>query len=135
MKLIRLGWGANNQAFAQIFSNRFIPDGGPEQVRWFNDLLRVSVSPENAGRFMESFAHLDVRHILPGVKVPTTVLHCQGDVVVPFDEGRLLAAAIPGARFVPIPSRNHLLLDNEPGWQVLLRELGAFLGWKDGAGR
>lgn len=135
MKLVRLGWGANNQAFAQIFSNRFIPDGGPEQVRWFNDLLRVSVSPENAGRFMESFAHLDVRHILPGVKVPTTVLHCQGDVVVPFDEGRLLAAAIPGARFVPIPSRNHLLLDNEPGWQVLLRELGAFLGWKDGAGR
>jgi len=131
MKLVRLGWGANNQAFAQIFSSRFIPDGGPEQVHWFNDLLRVSVSPENAGRFMESFAHLDVRDILPHVKVPTLVLHCQGEVVVPFDEGRQLAAAIPGARFVPIPSRNHLLLDNEPGWQILLRELGAFLGWKD----
>ena len=135
IKLIRLGWGAKNQAFAQIFSSRFIPDGGPVQTHWFNDLLRVSVSSENAARFMEDFARLDVRNILADVNVPTLVLHCQGDLVVPFDEGRLLAAAIPGARFVPIPGRNHLLLDNEPGWQVLLGELGEFLGWEKRADR
>jgi len=135
IKLIRLGWAAKNQAFAQIFSSRFIPDGGPEQTHWFNDLLRVSVSPENAARFMEDFSRLDVRNILAGINVPTLVLHCQGDLVVPFDEGRLLAAAIPGARFVPIASRNHLLLDNEPGWKVLLAELGTFLGWEDRANR
>jgi pimeloyl-ACP methyl ester carboxylesterase len=135
IKLIRLGWGEKNQAFAQIFSSRFIPDGGAEQTHWFNDLLRVSVSPENAARFMEDFARLDVRDIVADIKVLTMVLHCQGDLVVPFDEGRLLAAGLPRARFVPIPSRNHLLLENEPGWQVLLDELGEFLGWEKRAGR
>ena len=129
IKLVRLGWGMNNPAFRQIFSTRFIPDAGPEQMEWFNDLQRVSVSPENAARFMEDFARLDVRGLLADVKVPSIVLHCQGDAVVPFDEGRLLAAGIPGATFVPLPSRNHLLLEQEPGWHNLLRELGAFLGW------
>ncbi len=121
----------NNPAFRQIFSSRFIPDASPEQMEWFNELQRVSVSPENAARFMEDFSRLDVRDVLADIKVPSIVLHCQGDAVVPFDEGRLLAAGIPGARFVPLPSRNHLLLEQEPAWQIVLRELGEFLGWKD----
>jgi DNA-binding winged helix-turn-helix (wHTH) protein/pimeloyl-ACP methyl ester carboxylesterase len=129
IKLLRLGWGLSNPAFGQIFSTRFIPDSGPEQMQWFNDLLRVSVSPENAAHFLEDFARLDVRDILADVNVPTIVLHCQGEVVVPFNEGRLLAAGIPRARFVPLPSRNHLLLDHEPAWQILLQELAEFLGW------
>ena len=62
--------------------------------------------------------------------MPTIVFHSEGDGAVPFDEGRLLAAGIRGARFVPLPSRNHLLLEHEPAWQILLRELGGFLGWK-----
>ena len=131
IKLVRLGWGMNNPAFRQIFSSRFIPDASPEQMEWFNELQRVSVSPENAARFMEDFSRLDVRDVLADIKVPSIVLHCQGDAVVPFDEGRLLAAGIPGARFVPLPSRNHLLLEQEPAWQIVLRELGEFLGWKD----
>ena len=49
------------------------------------------------------------------------------DVRVPFDEGRLIAGAIPGARFVPIDSRNHLLLEHEPGWQRWVDEVRAFL--------
>jgi pimeloyl-ACP methyl ester carboxylesterase len=86
---------------------------------------------EARARFMEDFSRLDVRDVLADIKVPSIVLHCQGDAVVPFDEGRLLAAGIPGARFVPLPSRNHLLLEQEPAWQMVLRELGEFLGWKD----
>jgi len=131
IKLVRLGWGMNNPVFRQIFSTLFIPDAGPEQMEWFNDLQRISASPENAARFMEDFARLDVREILADVTVPSIVMHCQGDAVVPFDEGRLLAAGIPNARFVPLPSRNHLLLDNEPGWQILLQELAEFLGWNN----
>lgn len=46
---------------------------------------------------------------------------------VPFDEGRLIASAIPGARFVPIESRNHLLLEGEPGWRHWIDEVSAFL--------
>jgi DNA-binding winged helix-turn-helix (wHTH) protein/pimeloyl-ACP methyl ester carboxylesterase len=127
--LFRLGWGKNNPAFRQIFTTRFIPDAGPEEMGWFDDLQRVSVSPENAARFMEEFARADVRPLLAGVKVPTLVLHCQHDGVVPFNEGRLLAAEIPNARFVPLPSRNHLILEHEPAWPIFTRELGEFLGW------
>jgi pimeloyl-ACP methyl ester carboxylesterase/DNA-binding winged helix-turn-helix (wHTH) protein len=128
IKLVRLGWGRHNPGFQQMFSTRFIPDAGPEQMEWFNELQRVSVSPENAARFMEDFARLDVRGILGSVKVPALVMHARGDLVVPFDEGRLLAAGLPGARFVPLPSRNHLVLENEPAWQIVQRELEEFLG-------
>jgi len=107
-----------------------MPDAGPEQMDWFNDLQRISASPENAARFMNEFARLDVRGLLATVKVPTLVLHCQRDGVVPFDEGRMLDAGIPGARFVPLPSRNHLLVEDEPGWTLLFDELAEFLGWE-----
>jgi pimeloyl-ACP methyl ester carboxylesterase len=113
-----------------MFTTRFIPDAGPEQMEWFNDLQRISATPENAARLIEEFSRVDVRPVLADVNVPSLVLHCQDDRVVPFDEGRLLAAAIRGARFVPLPSRNHLVLEQEPAWQILLRELSEFLGWR-----
>ena len=47
---------------------------------------------------------------------------------VPFDEGCKLAAAIPGARFVPLESKNHVLLPDEPAWAVFQAELAGFLG-------
>ena len=78
---------------------------------------------------MDTFSRLDVRHLLADVKAPTLVCHAQQDGVVPFEEGRRLAAGIPGSTFVPLPSRNHLLLEHEPAWDLFLRELGAFLGW------
>jgi pimeloyl-ACP methyl ester carboxylesterase len=130
IKLIRLGWGKNNPAFRQIFTTRFLPDGTPEEADWFDDLQRITAPPENAARFMEEFSRIDVRPILGDIKVPTIVFHSQDDRAVAFDEGRLLAAAIRGATFVPLPGQNHLLLEHEPAWQIVQRELGAFLGWK-----
>jgi pimeloyl-ACP methyl ester carboxylesterase/DNA-binding winged helix-turn-helix (wHTH) protein len=130
VKLVQLGWGKNNPAFRQIFTTRFIPDAGPEQMGWFNDLQQISASPENAARLMEEFSRVDVRSLLDAIQAPTIVFHCEGDGAIPFDEGRRFAADIRGARFVPLPSRNHLVLEHEPAWQILLRELGEFLGWK-----
>jgi len=129
IKLVRLGWGRNNPAFRQLFTTRFIPDAGPEEMEWFNDLQRISASPENAARFMDEFSRIDVRPLLSDIRVPTLVLHSSHDGAVPFDEGRRLAAGIRGARFVSLPSRNHLLLEHEPAWEIFLRELGEFLGW------
>ena len=130
IKLVQLGWGRNNPAFRQLYTSRFIPDAGPEQMEWFNDLQQVSASPANASRLMEEFARVDVRPLLADIRAPTIVVHSQDDGVVPFDEGKLLAAEIRGARFVPLPSRNHLVVEHEPAWQILLRELGEFLGWR-----
>ena len=61
------------------------------------------------------------------MKVPTLVLHCRDEVVVPFEEGRLLAASIPGARFVALEGRNHLLLESEPAWPKFVAEVRRFL--------
>jgi DNA-binding NarL/FixJ family response regulator len=46
---------------------------------------------------------------------------------VPFEEGRLIAGLIPGARFVPLDSRNHLLLEHESAWRRWLDEVRSFL--------
>jgi pimeloyl-ACP methyl ester carboxylesterase/DNA-binding winged helix-turn-helix (wHTH) protein len=130
MKLLRLGWGRNNLMFRQVFTTHFIPHAGPEQMEWFNELQQISSSPENAARLLEEFSRIDVSAVLAEIHKPTIVFHCEGDEVVPFDEGRRFAADIGGARFVPLPGRNHLLLEHEPAWQILLRELGDFLGWR-----
>ena len=132
--LAELGWGKDDPSFRQFFTTQFIPGGTPEQHRWFNEMERISTSPQTAARFMREFNAIDVMALLPQVRCPTLVLHSRHDVRVPFDEGRLLASAIPGARFVPIDSSNHLLLESEPGWRHWLEAVRAFLPGA-GAGR
>lgn len=126
-KLAELGWGKDNPAFRQFFTTQFIPDGNAEQQRWFNELERVSTSPANAARFMRTVDEIDVTALAPNVSCPTLVLHANQDARAPFDEGRLLASLIPGAHFVPLQSRNHILLENEPAWKQWLAEVRAFL--------
>ena len=60
-------------------------------------------------------------------------MHCDRDHAVTAEHGRLLAARIPGARYVSLPSANHLMLAEEPAWEQFLEELGIFLGWKTDA--
>lgn len=128
VNLIRLGWGRDNPAFRQVFTHQFIPGGTPAQHQWWNELERLTASPENAARTLEAFHRVDVTAQAAALRVPTLVLHARGDARVPFDEGRRLAALIPGARFVPLESDNHVLLDTEPAWGRFLQELRAFLG-------
>jgi pimeloyl-ACP methyl ester carboxylesterase len=128
LTLVREGWGQDNPAFRQIFTSWYIPDGSLEQWRWWNDLQRISTSPENAARLMIDLGNIDVTHLLPQVSVPTLVLHSRDDAAVPFAAGRELATVIPGARFVPLNSRNHVILEQEPAWPRFLGEIRNFLG-------
>jgi pimeloyl-ACP methyl ester carboxylesterase/DNA-binding CsgD family transcriptional regulator len=128
LKLVELGWGQENPAFRQVFTSLFLPEGTLEQLRWFNDLQRVSTSPANAARIIRGFDALDVRDLARQVAVPTLVMHARGDARVPFEEGRLTASLIPDAQFVPLESKNHVLLEHEPAWQHFLATLDAFLG-------
>jgi len=123
----QIHFGKDNSAFRQFFAMQFIPGGTAEQHRWFNELERVSTSPKNAVRFMRVFHDIYVTALAPQVSCPTLVLHPTHDERVPFDEGRLLASLIPGARFVPLESRNHLLLEHEPAWRRWLEEVRAFV--------
>ena len=126
-KLAEVGWGQENPAFRQIFTTLFIPDGTPEQHRWFNELERVSTSPAVAARFFRVLNEIDVADIAPKVACPTLVSHSRRDARIPFEEGRLVASLIPGARFLPLESRNHIVLDHEPEWKRWLEEIRGFL--------
>jgi pimeloyl-ACP methyl ester carboxylesterase len=98
-----------------------------------DELQRVSTSPENAAHLMKTDDDIDVRPLLPQVRVPTLVIHCDDDRAVLPEQGRELAASIPSARYVSLPSANHLMMEDEPAWRIFLEELGRFLEWEAGA--
>jgi pimeloyl-ACP methyl ester carboxylesterase len=65
--------------------------------------------------------------VLRSIKAPTIVFHSDRDRVAPLNEGRILAAEIPGARFIPLPSANHLLMGEEPAWKIFRDEVASFV--------
>lgn len=127
LTLTRQGWGQNNPAFRQMFTTLFYPGASAADHQWFNELQRISTSPDNAVRLQEAFAMIDVRDLLAQVKVPTLVLHARGDAVIPFTAGRALAAGIPNAEFVTLDSHNHVMLENEPAWNRAIEQIRGFL--------
>ena len=128
IELTRLGWGKDNPAFRQVFTSRFIPGATEEQVGWFNELCRKTTSPAIAARLLETRATIDVVDLLSQVQAPTMVLHSRDDDVIPIAEGHILAAGIPGAQFVELDSKNHILLANEPAWERFCSEVLEFMG-------
>lgn len=127
LKAIELGWRYENPAFRQLFTSLLMPDATAEQARAFIEQMRITTTPANAASVMRIFYGLDSSDIARKVRCPTLVLHAREDAQIPFEEGRLLAALIPGARFAPLESRNHTLLESEPAWQQLVAELDDFL--------
>jgi pimeloyl-ACP methyl ester carboxylesterase/DNA-binding SARP family transcriptional activator len=125
--LARLGWGRDNPAFRQMFTSSFIPDATPEQGDWFNELQRVSTSPENAERLLRAVGEINVADLLPQVAAPTLVIHTRGDERVPLLSAIELASGIPDARLVTLEGQNHLLLEQEPAWPRFVDEVRAFL--------
>jgi pimeloyl-ACP methyl ester carboxylesterase/DNA-binding CsgD family transcriptional regulator len=126
--LIRIGWGQANPVFRHVFTTLLVPEATPEVMDWVDELQRVSTSPENALRFSKAFSAIDVSDLAPLVRAPTIVFHARGDEMVPFEEGRRLAAAVANARFVPLEGRNHVFLGDEPAWPTFLAEFRSFLG-------
>lgn len=131
-EMVRLGWGSDNPMFRQTFTARFLPGGSHEQLDWYNDLCRKTCSPGVASRLLAARAFTDISDLLAQVRVPTLVLHARHDEVVPFAEGRELAAAIPGSEFVELESRNHILLEHEPAWAVFRQAVLEFAALEPG---
>jgi class 3 adenylate cyclase/pimeloyl-ACP methyl ester carboxylesterase len=132
LTLMRVGWGQENPAFRQMFTSQFIPGADKEQADWFNELQRISSSPADAARNVLANGEADVSALLSQVRVPTLVMHARHDARVPFELGRRMAAGIPGARFVPLESQNHVMLEGEPALARFLEELKAFIEPKAG---
>ncbi|MGJ3237068.1 MAG: alpha/beta fold hydrolase [Anaerolineae bacterium] len=125
--VIRVGWGQENPAFRQLFTTQLMPDGSHEQMKWLNELARISATPETAAAMERAFYRIDVSHLAKQVSVPTLILHARDDACIPFEEGVHLATLIPDARFVPLDSRNHILLEDESAWEYFLDEVRVFL--------
>jgi DNA-binding SARP family transcriptional activator/pimeloyl-ACP methyl ester carboxylesterase len=126
-QLIRIGWGKEHPAFRQVFSTLFLPEGTAEQINAFNELQRITSTPENAARIVQEFNTIDVRDLAQQVRLPTLVMHARGDLRIPIEEGQLLASLIPGSRFVALDSNNHILLESESAWQRFLFEVENFI--------
>ena len=104
-----------------------MPDASTEQSQSFQDLVHQTTSLANNDAMRRTFSRIDVQEIVPKIRCPALVLHSRGNAVIPFEQGRSVAGLIPGPRFVPLESRNHVLLDTEPAWQQFIEALDDFL--------
>ncbi|HSP17890.1 MAG TPA: alpha/beta hydrolase, partial [Myxococcaceae bacterium] len=127
MVLVRRGWGGRNAAFRQIFTTTFFPEASQQVADEFNELQRLTTTPDNAADLLSALGDIDIRGELARVEVPTLVLHSREDAVVPMKDGVELASGIAGARFVPLESRNHVVLPSEPAWARFAAEVATFL--------
>jgi pimeloyl-ACP methyl ester carboxylesterase/DNA-binding CsgD family transcriptional regulator len=127
LKLVELGWRQEDPSYRQVFASQFMPGASLEQVRAMSELMRISSSGESAARTMRAFFAIDVRESAQRVRCPALLLHGQGDVRCPFEEGRLLAGLIPDARLVPLETKNHVLLWDEPAFAQFVEALRGFL--------
>jgi pimeloyl-ACP methyl ester carboxylesterase/DNA-binding CsgD family transcriptional regulator len=125
--LIRVGWARPTSEFRRVFSSMMIPGGTEEQMRWLDDLQKMSVDAETAVLARSQRQVTDSSARMAELDLPTLVLHCRGDRMIDFKESRHLAANIRGARLVALESNNHIVLADEPAWPVLLRELTQFI--------
>ena len=125
--VVRLGWGRPDPMYRQIFIARFLPDATQEQWRSFDELQRRSTSPQNAWRFVDEFANIDVTNLAAKLTVPTLIMCSRREPDNRFEQSRLLAALIPNSRLVPLDSSNHLLPEHDPAWKHFLSEIDRFL--------
>ena len=121
--------------YRQLITSRFVPGASDEQIRWFNELCRVTATPEMAARIMEFRLTVDDTELLPQVTVPTLVLHARGDEAVTPAQSRLIASRIPGATLVELDSRNHIMLESEPACARFQQEVLEFTGRAGSAAR
>lgn len=127
LELARVCWGDDNPTGRQAYAALFYPDGTPAQHSEFMKLQRDTVTPDNAFRIMNTFAEIDVRHLLPSIRVPTLVMHVKDDAVVPLNAGKDMACGIKGAEFVILEGRNHIIQSTDPGWTRFTSEMRDFV--------
>jgi len=123
--LARSDWGTDAPAYRQMWASLFEPDATPSDLHRIAENERKSMTAEDAAAFLTANLAIDATALAPKVAVPTLVIHCRGDLVVPFEQGRQIATLIPGARLVTLENRNHIFPDGDPvGMQFFLAFIG-----------
>ncbi|GKY89030.1 alpha/beta fold hydrolase [Sinisalibacter aestuarii] len=125
--LARKGWSEHGAAYMRAFAAFFMPDATPEQVASFVEMQRASISPEGAVALRRAISRLDASDYAARVAAPTLVVHARNDAMQPFAQAQILARTIPNAQFLALESANHIPLPQDPAWELLMSEVGAFL--------
>src|SRR6266508_6932119 len=89
---------------------------------WLGRTRRAAVSPDGIAALFTMFLDIDVRHVLPTVRVPTLVIHRHGDRVVNWRAGQWMAEQIPGAKFVRLAGQDHFPWTGDAGVVEEIRE-------------
>ena len=126
-RLIQVGWARPESEFRRVFTSLMIPSGTEEQRSWLDELQRVSVDTETAIVSRRQRMAADACDLLADVAAPTLVVHSRGDRMNDFDHARHLTSSITDARLVALQSDNHIVLEEEPAWPVLAREVRDFV--------
>lgn len=125
--MLRLGWGKAEGGYMRSFISLFLPGASPEQVAAFVELQTASATPERAVEIRDVISRFDVMDILPKVQVPVLVAHARDDAMHPFSQAQLLMQYLPDAQLLPLPSANHILLPDEPAFNMLMDAVDRFL--------
>ncbi len=103
------GWGSGGSLPAWAPSRQ----NDPTMQQWWGRFERLGGSPAAAMAVMRMAAETDVSAILPSIRVPTLVIHCTDDTIIPIECGRFIAKNIPGARLIELPGEDHLFFIHE----------------------
>ena len=125
-------FGSREQGLASV---RGFGQFDEEEVAGFRDYVRFSSSPGSLEALHRMNKEIDVRSVLPAVRVPTLILHGSQDQTVPLEVAQYLTSKIPSARLVELPDVGHLALK---GGETIVGEIEQFLtdvresgGWED----
>lgn len=126
----RQGWAQEKSPFRQIFIAQMLGAAAadPAARHLIGERMRLSMTPEVAEQHLRVNYGMDVKAECALVQCPTLVFHARDDQMVTLDQGRKLAAWIPGARFVPLDSDSHILPVDQGAWRSFIAETAAFLG-------
>jgi class 3 adenylate cyclase/pimeloyl-ACP methyl ester carboxylesterase len=127
VNMIRHGWATENPAFRQTMTSLFMPDATQEEIDWFNAFQKATGPGENMAKFREMFDEMDVSSLLQDIAIPTLIVHSDEDSIAPLSEGKFLASRIPGAQFVKLKSKNHMMFGNEPDFPKLISSIVDFV--------
>lgn len=125
--MIRHGWGQPHSRFRNFFVSMLVPDGSPELYKRMDEAQLAATSGANAERFFGVTCDFDLSQEVRRIRSPTLVFHGNEETGIPYHEAEYTASRIPGARLVPLPTRNHVLMPDEPAWSQFLREMESFV--------
>jgi hypothetical protein len=86
-----------------------IPSADAAMQRWWAQRMRASATPSTVRALMDMNSLVDIREMLPAVRVPTLVMHRRGDALFNWEEGKYIADRVPGAKFLLLDGEDHFI--------------------------